>query len=67
MTPTDRAREIAKRLGDVPPDNPYVVAVLLAVYFFDMREGALAEQPEGDHRARDIETLDALAAKPPLP
>ena len=56
----EQVREIAASL-DVRDDSEHVVAVLAAVRRFDGRETAMAELPPGDHRARDIETLAALA------
>lgn len=53
-------REIAASLG-VPDDSEHVDAVLETTRRFHGREIAMAELPTGDHRARDIETLEALA------
>ncbi len=41
--------------------SEHVDAVLAAIRRFDGRETAMEALPDGDHRARDIETLAALA------
>ena len=55
-----QVREIAASLG-VPDDSEHVAAVLASISRFAGRQIAMAELPDGDHRDRDIETLEALA------
>lgn len=57
---SEQVREIAASL-DVQDDSEHVAAVLAAISRFTGREISMAELPRGDHRARDIETLTALA------
>ncbi len=58
---TDKqVQKIAASL-DVGEDSEHVAAVLAAIRRFHGREIAMAELPPGDHRAHDIETLEALA------
>ena len=56
----EQIQEIAVSLG-VRDDSEHVAAVLAAIRRFDGRETAMADLPRGDHRARDIKTLEALA------
>ena len=56
----EQVREIAASL-DARDDSEHVAAVLATIPRFDGRETAMAKLPPGDHRARDIETLEALA------
>ena len=56
----EQVQEIAASL-DVGEDSEHVAAVLAAIRRFHGRETAMAELPPGDHRTRDIETLEALA------
>ena len=56
----EEVRKIAASLG-VLIDSEHVAAVLAAIRRFDGRKTAMAAVPDGDHRARDIETLAALA------
>lgn len=56
----EQVREIAASLN-VGDDSEHVAAVLAALRRFDGRETAMPELPKGDHRARDIKTLEALA------
>jgi hypothetical protein len=58
---TDKqVQKIAASL-DVGEDSEHVAAVLAAIRRFHGREIAMSELPSGDHRTRDIETLEALA------
>ncbi len=56
----EQVTQIATSLG-VRTDSVHVAAVLAAISRFTGRETAMAELPPGDHRARDIKTLKALA------
>ena len=56
----EEVRKIAASLG-VLIDSEHVDAVLAAIRRFDGRKTAMAAVPDGDHRARDIDTLGALA------
>jgi len=51
---------IAKSL-DVAMGSKHVAEVVAAIQRFNGRQIAMAELPAGDHRKRDIETLNALA------
>ncbi len=53
----DQTDAIAESLG-VAADSKHVAATIAAIRRFDGRERAM---PRGDHRARDLETLAALA------
>ena len=57
---SEQVREIAASL-DVQDESEHVVAVLAATRRFDGREISMADLPPGDHRVRDIETLESLA------
>ena len=56
----DQISEIAFSLG-VDRDSEHVAATVEAIRRHHGREMSMAELPKGDHRARDIETLEALA------